>query len=88
MYQQLHKVLEAAFCHLADKILSWQILLQNEPQQNNHCLAIKLLCASQEQPTQALLHFGGKYFMQVNTHTTYAIVREIWERLGHKSQRF
>lgn len=32
---------------------------------------MKLLCISQE----ALLHFGGKYLMQVNTHATCTIIR-------------
>lgn len=75
MYQQLHQMLEAAFCHLADK-----------SSVDKHCskmihskitTAVPSNCSVPLKNDQfrQLLHFGGKYFVQVNTNTTYTIIR-------------
>lgn len=59
---QLPQMLEAAFCHLADKLSADTRCASKHlktPEQNNHGLVIEPACISQEPIIQALFHFGN-----------------------------
>lgn len=83
MYQQLHQVLEAAFCHLADKSS-----VDKHCSKMSHSKITTALPSNFSVPFQALLHFGGKYFIQVNTNTTYTIIRGMRQTRTQEPKHF